>query len=424
MSRFRFTGLPCRARLLAPAVVLAALSVLGSAPAAAYARICTTADTLLFGNVAVGSSATRRSTISNCGDEAWSFTDVSVHPATAPAFHVATTCASGATLLPGASCTIDASFAPTAAGQVSGGVWLHNSTSTPDQLVTFYGRGVDAQAGAAIADFAPAAVDFGAQPVASTAGPRVLALRNLGSAPLVPSALVLNGPGAYDYTALATGDPQDCAVGVAIAPGGECHLNLWFTPSAAGARDANVVVDAPQLATLAIAFVTGAGAVAPVVPTTPVVEFHDADSGQYFLSADAAEIAFIDAGKLGARWSRTGMQFSAWPRDSTLPTDAQPVCRFFGTPGIGPNSHFFTADAAECAKVRQDPHWMDEGVAFRARLPAAGACPAGHVAILRLWRPGSDPTASRHRYIADDALVAGMEADGFVLEGPVFCAPQ
>ena len=65
-----------------------------------------------------------------------------------------------------------------------------------------------------------------------------------------------------------------------------------------------------------------------------------------------------------------------------------------------------------------------EGAAFRALLPAAGACHAGDVTILRLWWAGSDPTASRHRYVSDAALVPPMQDAGGVVEGPVFCAPQ
>ena len=42
----------------------------------------------------------------------------------------------------------------------------------------------------------------------------------------------------------------------------------------------------------------------------------------------------------------------------------QAVCRFFGTPNVGPNSHFYTADAAECAKVKTYPAWTFEGIAF------------------------------------------------------------
>src|SRR6202165_3002147 len=113
------------------------------AEAAATGRICTSDDTFMFGNRAVGSSTTANATVTNCGDASWSFTDVSVHPATGPAFHVSTTCATGSTLAPGGTCTVSVRFEPTTPGQTSGGLWLHNSTSTPDQLITFYGRGVN-----------------------------------------------------------------------------------------------------------------------------------------------------------------------------------------------------------------------------------------------------------------------------------------
>jgi serine protease len=115
------------------------------------------------------------------------------------------------------------------------------------------------------------------------------------------------------------------------------------------------------------------------------------------------------------------MRFTAWPAGGAQPADAQPVCRFFGTPGIGPNSHFFTADTVECAAVRRDPRWIDEGISFRARLPANGACAAGDAPLRRLWWAGADATASRHRYVTDPALVAPMIAAGWVLEGTVMC---
>ena len=101
--------------------------------AAATGRICTSDDTFIFGNRAVGSSTMANATITNCGDASWSFTDVSVHPATGPAFHVSTTCTTGLTLAPGATCTVSVDFAPTTPGQTSGGLWLHNTTTTPDR---------------------------------------------------------------------------------------------------------------------------------------------------------------------------------------------------------------------------------------------------------------------------------------------------
>jgi hypothetical protein len=113
---------------------------------------------------------------------------------------------------------------------------------------------------------------------------------------------------------------------------------------------------------------------------------------------------------------------AAWPRDAA-DSGAVPVCRFFGTPGVGPNSHFYTGYAFECDAVRRDGQWIEEGVTFRARLPGAGACANDERTVLRLWKPGASVTRSRHRYVVDAPVAATMQTQGFVVEGAVFCAP-
>ena len=46
-------------------------------------------------------------------------------------------------------------------------------------------------------------------------------------------------------------------------------------------------------------------------------------------------------------WTRTGGQFTVF----TEPAEGlAAVCRFFGTPNVGPNSHFYTADAASARR--------------------------------------------------------------------------
>ncbi|HVO90132.1 MAG TPA: hypothetical protein VMV45_16445, partial [Casimicrobiaceae bacterium] len=75
----------------------------------------------------------------------------------------------------------------------------------------------------------------------------------------------------------------------------------------------------------------------------------------------------------------------------------------------------------ECATVRLDPHWIDEGIAFRAGLLTNGACPQGYSVVTRLWWPGAVVTQTRHRYVVDPTLIEPMRAAGWVVEGPVFC---
>jgi hypothetical protein len=242
-----------------PALALAAACLAAPTVAFAGGRICTGADTFLFGNRAVGSSTTQSATVSNCGDDAWEFTDVSVHPATGPGYVVDTTCATGRMLAPGERCAVNVTFAPRVPGETSGALWLRNSTSTPDQLITFYGRGTDAQAGSAAIAFAPGLADFGAQPVGTQAGPLMVSVRNVGSAAFTPTALVINGPAGADFHAWSTSDAGDCAVGLAVEPGQSCRMNFWFRPLQTGVRNARLVIDAPQLSTLAILSLAGRG---------------------------------------------------------------------------------------------------------------------------------------------------------------------
>jgi hypothetical protein len=415
---------PRRACASAIRPVAVFLFCLAASPIAfADARICASADTLLFGNQPTNTIATRHASVSNCGDAPFAFTGVFPDASNGRAWQVSTGCATGQSLAPGMSCAIDVTFAPTVPGQTSGGLWLHNSTLTPDQLVTFYGRGIDAQAGSAALSFTPDPVQFSATPIGQQVGPLVVTVRNVGTAALTPSALVINGADPYDFRTLSSGDAADCAVGVPIAAGASCRMNFFFQPREAGARNAELVIDAPQLQGLTIVNLAGEG-VAPV-STIDVVEFHNTADGQYFITADAAEIAFIDGGGLGTTWSRTGMHFNAWSRDEINVPASHPVCRFFGTPGVGPNSHFYTADATECTGVRANPYWQYEGIAFRAIEPFGFTiCPGGTAIIQRLWRAGNEATASRHRYVADATLIPAMAAAGWVLEGPVFCAPQ
>ena len=384
-------------------------------------RICMSADTLLFGQQQVGSSTSATVSVSNCGDSLFSFTDVSRHTASNVAFRTVTSCATGMALAPGDACSATVYFEPTVPGQASGALWFHNTTSTPDQLLTFYGRAIDAQAGTASLAFAPALADFGNEAVGHETPALVLTLQNTGAAPLAPSALVLNGVDPYDFRGETGNGASACAIGRAIAPGGSCTLSLYFHPQASGPRQANLVVDAPQLAALASVTLLGQGSDGSA--TIPVVEFHNVSDGQYFLTADPNEAALLDRGALGPGWSRTGATFNARPLDATDPR-AQLVCRFFGTPGVGPNSHFYTAYANECAIVRKDAHWIEEGATFRAMLPVAGACPDGYDTVQRLWKPGAVVTDGRHRYVIDPAIASQMQGDGWVLEGPVFCAPR
>lgn len=158
-------------------------------------------------------------------------------------------------------------------------------------------------------------------------------------------------------------------------------------------------------------------------PTVEVVEFFHQGLDHYFITWGTAEIAALDAGTVIKGWSRTGHQFKAFvvPQANT-----QDVCRFYIPPELG-DSHFFGRGAAECAdtKVKFPALVEEEPKYMQMVLPVAGVCPAGFLAIYRVF---SNRLDANHRYMIDRALRDLMVAAGWVAEGDgpdlvVMCAP-
>lgn len=162
-----------------------------------------------------------------------------------------------------------------------------------------------------------------------------------------------------------------------------------------------------------------------------VLEFYNTLLNHYFITADPAEQAAIDAGAAGPGWSRTGFGFRAYTLALGIPLGQSPVCRFYGSTVInpvtgmrrGPNSHFYTAEPAECAAVQTDPGWMLEGFAFNTRRPGAGGvCAAGTVPVYRNYNNRALANDSNHRYTTDIGIYQLMQGMGWTPEGVVFCA--
>ena len=133
---------------------------------------------------------------------------------------------------------------------------------------------------------------------------------------------------------------------------------------------------------------------------------------------DDMTAAMLDEGVLVPGWQRTGYTFKTYAPGQGTGADA---CRFFGTPGIGPNSHFYTIDATECALVKANPAWTYEALAFRAA-PVGAGCPAEQQVVKRLYNNGMGGQAN-HRYLADDGEIQRTVERGWLVEGPVFCVP-
>lgn len=177
---------------------------------------------------------------------------------------------------------------------------------------------------------------------------------------------------------------------------------------------------------LAIASTFPGDSVAPP-GTVPVIEYYRADKDHYFMTASAAEQAFVD-NNLAGTFQRTGELFYAWLDPALAPLDAVPVCRFYSPlPLI--DSHFYTAFADECNFVIT--HWpnvwlLESRAAFYV-VPAdsMGNCRAGTLPVYRFFDNRND---ANHRHTIDLSVRRAMFNRGWAPEGigpnsVAFCTP-
>jgi serine protease len=169
-----------------------------------------------------------------------------------------------------------------------------------------------------------------------------------------------------------------------------------------------------------------------VTTQSSVVEYYQDKLDHYFMAAGGDEVDLLDRGGQGG-WERTGQSFRAWSRQADAPAGAQPVCRFYAA---GPNSHFYTGDASECAQLRTLEQgqraeaegagkaflgWGYEGIAFWALVPVNGQCPAGTRPVWRNYNNRAAENDSNHRFTVDSQQHLAMQ--GWLDEGPAFCSP-
>ena len=171
-----------------------------------------------------------------------------------------------------------------------------------------------------------------------------------------------------------------------------------------------------------VAFLLAIASSARAEPTGTAVEWYNAALGHYFVSSGPEEIRSVDSGGAGPGWVRTGGEFGTYLNANDA-AGLSPVCRFYGTPGRGPNSHFYTPSAAECEAVKHDPGWTYEGTAFYIQEARDGQCPAGTTPVYRSYNGGAARNDSNHRYTVDATVFAKSSSFGYFAEGVAMCAP-
>ena len=265
----------------------------------------------------------------------------------------------------------------------------------------------------------------------------------LGSMTVQQNDKIVVGGGVFKSAGSQTGDTEDLALArflpdgtldPSFGNGGLQVSNLGNTETVSWVAlqpDGKIVV-----AGRALNWAGSSGTVSLVLaryqgdPTTipTVVEYYNPDLDNFFITADPTEQAFVDSGAVG-RWQRTGNTFKAG--------GANLVCRFGGNSAInpatgiffGPNSHFYTADFAECAGLKAifDPaakSWRFESNDFAITPAINGACSFNLVPIFRAYNNGfTRGIDSNHRITSNPAAIEEVVTRGWINEGVVMCAP-
>ena len=134
----------------------------------------------------------------------------------------------GATVNPGASCTITVTFKPKAKGALTGSVSVTDNAPGSPQALPLTGTGTYMQ-------FSPASRAFGTQPVGTHSLPEKIALTNKGSVTVSIAKISIAGANAADFT-------QTNTCGKSLASGASCFITVTFTPAAKGRRIAAIAV--------------------------------------------------------------------------------------------------------------------------------------------------------------------------------------
>ena len=235
-------GISTAAMLNAPSGL--ALDATGSIYIADYAnnavRKISSPSGLSFPSTITGeASSSQTLTVLNMGNQALSFTSVTISPNFRQQSLGAADCSPATVLAPGGLCSVALAFTPAASGSLSGSLLLRDNnlntsaTQSATQSVTLSGTGMTG----AIPQIAlnASTLTFPMQAVGSSSGAQTVTFSNTGSAALNISSIQLGGANAADFS--MTSNCQNV-----LAAKASCSISLVFTPSGGGARSASVII--------------------------------------------------------------------------------------------------------------------------------------------------------------------------------------
>jgi len=245
-----------------PATPTASIALTGTGSSTPVGQLSASSPSVSFGNVATGSTATQQLTLSNTGNASTQISGVTVSGA---GFSV-TGVTSSSTVSASQTLPISVSFAPSAAGSVSGTLTITSNANGSPLKIPLTGTGV--QPGLSVA---PTSFNFGSI-VDGQNKSQTFTLTNTGSGTLTVAQLSVSGAG-YSVSGLST--PAN------IAAGQSTTFSAEFAPNTAGTLTGSITIasNAPNSPAGVALSGTGVAASVTMTPTPASVSFGNINAG-------------------------------------------------------------------------------------------------------------------------------------------------
>ena len=233
----------------------------GLAPAVSFNPSSLTFPTQLVGSPSAGQSIT----LTNTGTAPLNISSIAPTGANASDFSLSQNC--GASLAVNASCTITATFTPSAAWSRTAAIMLTDNALGSPHVAGLLGNG----ASGGVASFSPTSLTFATRLMFTNSTPLPVTLNNTGTSPLQIASISVAG----DYS-----QTNDC--GTSVAAGGSCTIQVVFSPAYNSTRPGWLNVAFTDPAAIQSIPLSGAGAnPAPITVKPRIASITQAQTQQY-----------------------------------------------------------------------------------------------------------------------------------------------
>jgi hypothetical protein len=211
----------------------------------------------------------------------------------------------------GGSCTIAATFTPTSSGTRTAAISIaDNATAGSPQAVTLSGTGTSATVG-----FSPSSLTFGNQTVNTSSAATAVTLTNSGT-----GVLTINSIQVTPATPANFGQTNNCGSTVP-ASGGNCTIEVTFSPTTAGSLTAAVSVSDTASGSPQAVPLSGTGGAPEAVLSVSTLTFGSTTQGVPVLDPSSAvtqSVTLQNNGNATLNITNTGAISGSNPADFTI----------------------------------------------------------------------------------------------------------